>query len=76
MRTASQSPSPLKKMSADLSSMVDSIPEKKKKKKNKKNKNKSKSDDESMSSEKKSKISKEDQDWVSDEENAAQLLKE
>jgi hypothetical protein len=61
--------SPLKKLSADLTKMVDSIadPEKKKKKKkNKKNKDKKRGEDSSVSQEKRAKI--EVDEYLSEEE--------
>ena len=65
----SPSKSPLKKMSSDLTKMVDSIPDpekKKKKKKNKKNKDKKRDEDSSVSQEKRAKI--EEDEWLSEED--------
>lgn len=66
MRSASHSP--LKKLSADLTRMVDNIPdpEKKKKKKKKKNKDKNRDEDSSVSQEKRAKINEDE--WLSEEE--------
>jgi len=65
----STSNSPMKKLSADLTKMVDSIPDpekKKKKKKNKKNKDKKRDQDSSVSQEKRSKI--EEDEYISEDE--------
>ena len=62
----SPSSSPMKKLSADMSKMVDDIPDPEKKKKKKKKKNKNRDADSSVSAEKRSKI--EEDEWLSDEE--------
>jgi hypothetical protein len=72
----SSSYSPLKKMSSDLTKLVDSIPDpekKKKKKKNKKNKDKKRDEDSSVSVEKRTKI--EADEYISEEERVITPVK-